>query len=172
MEDDDANREEDDDLDEELTNFYNRTFTDSFIDSLKSSPLPANHNLTRIQPIVKRLPVEPCGEPTNQLLEFDWDLDPAEDKWHKKKKKKKKHHHHKKKKVSSWIRLLRENLDFQSFSIDSLLNFKHIHHHWHWKSKKKCEHHHWHKVPGSIFNAEIRVYASVAFPFRCTAVDG
>ena len=109
--DDDASRDDDefddDDLDEEflneqLTNSYNRTYTDSFIDSLRSLPPAPDHNLTRIQPTVKRLPVEPFAEPTNQILEFDWDLDPAEDKhkWHHKKKKKKKHHHHKKKKVS------------------------------------------------------------------------
>ena len=99
--DDDANEELDDEefLNEQL-NAYNRTFTESFIDGVKNLPPPSD-NLTRIQPTVKRLPIEPTGQPTNQILEIDWDLDPAEDKhkWHHKKKKKK-HHHHKKKKVS------------------------------------------------------------------------
>ena len=124
--DDELDEKFDEDLDEEFLNaklnFFNRTLTDGFIEGRKNSPpqVPTN-NLTRIQPIIKRLPIEPQIAASNAMLEFDWDLDPAEDKhkWHHKKKKKKKHHHHKKK--------------------------KHIHHHWHWKSKKKCDHHHWHK---------------------------
>lgn len=94
--DDNLNREEelDEDLDEDFLNaklnFFNRSLTGGFIEGLKDSP--PETNLTRIQPTVKRLPVEPHSEASNAILEFDWDLDPAEDKhkWHHKKKKKKK----------------------------------------------------------------------------------
>lgn len=65
----------------------NETFTDNEIDDIQ--------NLTRIEPTVKLLPVDKFNKNT-EILEFDWDLDPAEDKhkWkhHKKKKKHKKHH--------------------------------------------------------------------------------
>ena len=81
-------------------NLKDDNFTSNFNSSLNDDDelIEENHNLTRIQPTLKLLPTEGSSN-NHQMLEFDWDLDLAEDKhkWHHKKKKKKKHHHKKKK---------------------------------------------------------------------------